>query len=59
MMPTAQFDAFEHLDKPLMTPERRERTFRVWDQLSNERDHYLDGVDTALAQTLKADTPAS
>jgi hypothetical protein len=59
LMPTAQFDPFEHLDKPLMTPERRERTFRVWDQLGNERDHYLDGVDTALAQTLKADTPAS
>jgi hypothetical protein len=59
LMPTAQFDPFEHLDKPLIKPERKERTFRLWDHLGNERDRYLDGVDIALAQTLTADNAAS
>jgi hypothetical protein len=59
LMPTAQFDPFEHLDKPLITPERNESTFGLWDQLGKERDQYVDDVETELTGALRADNAAS
>jgi hypothetical protein len=38
-MPTAQFDQFANLDKPVMKVGRKDEAYRLWDQLSTERDH--------------------
>jgi hypothetical protein len=36
-MPTAQFDQFENLDRPVMQTERKDEARGVWDRLSSER----------------------
>jgi hypothetical protein len=59
LMPTAQFDLFENLDKPIMKPGRMDDAYKLWNSLSSERDQYLAGVDAELIQTVKADGAAS
>jgi hypothetical protein len=53
LMPTAQFDQFENLDKPLMKAEYSKDAYALWDSLSNERDRYVDGVDAELTQAIQ------
>jgi hypothetical protein len=55
LMPTAQFDQFANLGKPIMKADRKDHALRLWDQLSTERDNYLDDVGAALKSTKKAD----
>lgn len=59
LMPTAQFDQFENLDKPVMQAERQEEVRGVWDRLSSERDNYLEGVSAELMRTARTDRTAS
>lgn len=59
LMPTAQFDLLENLDKPAMQADRKDDAYSFWDKLSTERDGYLEGVDTELARAAKADKAAS
>jgi hypothetical protein len=50
LMPVAQFDQFENLERPILPEERRESLHDFWDRLSDERDNFLDGVcDDLLA----------
>jgi hypothetical protein len=46
LMPVAQFNAFEKLDQPIMQAGGEAEASKLWHQLSDERDRYLDGVDT-------------
>ncbi len=48
LMPTAQFDQFENLDKPVLEADRRDAAHGIWDRLSAERDGYLEGVGADL-----------
>jgi hypothetical protein len=49
LMPVAQFNQFEKLEKPIMGARSTEDAARkLWDELSDERDHYLDDVDADL-----------
>jgi hypothetical protein len=48
LMPVAQFDQFENLDKPIMQMGKDADARAAWDQLSHERDRYLDGVEVEL-----------
>jgi hypothetical protein len=54
LMPVAQFNPFEKLDKPIMQVGGEHDAYKLWRQLSDERDHYLDGVDVELIQRVKA-----
>ena len=47
-MPAAQFNPFENLDKPIMLTGGEADTYKFWHQLTNERNAYLNGVDTEL-----------
>ena len=48
-MPVAQFNPFEKLNKPIMGARFTEATaHKLWDELSDERNHYLDNVDDDL-----------
>ncbi|MFO1097211.1 MAG: hypothetical protein U1E81_02780 [Xanthobacteraceae bacterium] len=44
LMPTAQFNQFEHLDRPVLQPDQLERLHDLWDRLTDERDQFLEGV---------------
>jgi hypothetical protein len=44
LMPTAQFNRFENLDRPLLQPDQLESLRDLWDQLADERDQFLEGV---------------
>ena len=48
LMPTAQFDQFENLDKPVMRSEQKDEAHTFWEQLSTERDEYLADVSASL-----------
>ena len=48
LMPVAQFNQFEKLDKPIMQAGGEADAYKLWLQLSDERNLYLDGVDTEL-----------
>jgi hypothetical protein len=48
LMPTAQFDVLENLDKPAMPVGRKSESYTLWQRLGTERDRYLDGVDVDL-----------
>ena len=49
LMPVTQFNQFEKLEKPIMGARSTEDAARkLWDELSDERDHYLDDVDADL-----------
>lgn len=49
-MPVAQFPKFEKLDKSIMQPGGEDAASTIWHQLSDERDHYLDGIGDALIE---------
>jgi hypothetical protein len=55
LMPTAQFDVLENLDKPAMPVGRKSESYALWERLGTERDRYLDGVDGDLTPTKGAD----
>jgi hypothetical protein len=48
LMPVAQFNPFEKLDRPIMRPGCEAEADHLWQTLGRERDHYLDGVDAEL-----------
>jgi hypothetical protein len=54
LMPVAQFNQFEKLDKPIMQASGEAAACKLWDQLSDERNRYLDGVDAELIGLVKA-----
>lgn len=53
LMPVAQFNPLEKLDRPIMKAGQEDAAHRLWDQLGKERDRYLDDVDTELLGTPK------
>jgi hypothetical protein len=57
LMPVAQFNPFEKLDKPIMQAGGEAAAYKLWHQLNDERNCYLDGVDTALVARSKAGGP--
>jgi hypothetical protein len=56
LMPVAQFDAFEHLDKPAVQPSHLGEVPGCWDALSRERNAYAAGVEEELIGRAKAAT---
>jgi hypothetical protein len=54
LMPVAQFNQFEKLDSPIMPVGGDADAYRLWDQLSDERNRYLDGVDADLMGRAKS-----
>jgi hypothetical protein len=54
LMPVAQFNPFEKLDQSIMQAGGQNAAYKVWHQLSDERNRYLDGVDAALIGQPKA-----
>lgn len=48
LMPVAQFNPFEKLDKPIMPADGKAEAYKLWHQLSDERNRYLAGVDAEL-----------
>jgi hypothetical protein len=58
LMPVAQFNPFEKLDKPIMEAGGEAAAYKLWHQLSDERNRYLDGVDAELIGPAVAKTYA-
>jgi hypothetical protein len=54
LMPVAQFNPFERLDGPVMQVGSETDARKLWDQLSDERDRYLEGVDAELLTDRRA-----
>ena len=50
LMPVAQFDPLERLDRPILKAGSSDDAHRLWHQLGDERNHYLDGVDIELIE---------
>jgi hypothetical protein len=48
LMPTAQFDQFENLEKPILIQGDQDKAHDLWRRLSGERDDYLENVGDAL-----------
>ena len=48
LMPVAQFDPFERLERPIMDAAGTDAAYKLWHQLGDERNHYLDGVEDEL-----------
>jgi hypothetical protein len=44
LMPVAQFNQFEKLDRPVLRPGREAEADDLWQTLRRERDRYLQGV---------------
>jgi hypothetical protein len=57
LMPVAQFNQFEKLDKPIMQAGGEADAYKIWHQLSDERNRYLDGVDAELIGPAKSGGP--
>jgi hypothetical protein len=57
LMPVAQFNQFEKLDKPIMQVGAEAAADKIWQQLSDERNRYLDGVDAELIGLAEAQGP--
>jgi hypothetical protein len=57
LMPVAQFNQFEKLDKPIMQVGGEATADTIWQQLSDEWNHYLDGVDAELIGLARAQEP--
>jgi hypothetical protein len=57
LMPVAQFNPFEKLDKSIMQAGGEADAYKLWHQLSDERNKYLDGVDAALIGRRKTAGP--
>ncbi len=53
-MPVAQFNPFEKLDKPIMQAGGEAAAYKLWHQLSDARNRYLDGVDAELMGFVKS-----
>lgn len=50
VMPTAQFNQFERLDRPVLQSPQLKGLHDLWDRLTDERDQFLEGVrDDLLA----------
>lgn len=58
LMPTAQFDQFENLDKPVLAHTAFDQAHSLWSSLSAERDGYLEGVGEALTFQVEANSTA-
>lgn len=54
LVPVAQFDQFEHLEKSAMQPGRKGEASGIWDKLHRERDAYAAGVEGELIVRVKA-----
>jgi hypothetical protein len=54
LMPVAQFNPFEKLDKPIMQAGGEADAYKLWHQLSDKRNRYLDGVDAELIGRAKS-----
>ncbi|HXM36412.1 MAG TPA: hypothetical protein VN920_14560 [Pyrinomonadaceae bacterium] len=50
LMPVAQFNPFEKLDKPIMQAGGEADAYKLWHQLSDERNHYLSDVGAELIE---------
>jgi len=48
LMPVAQFNPFEKLDKPIMQNGGEDAACKLWHQLADERNGYLDAVGEEL-----------
>jgi hypothetical protein len=48
LMPVAQFNQFEKLGNPIIQAGGETDAYKLWDELSDERNHYLDGVGAGL-----------
>lgn len=60
LMPVAQFNPFEKLDTPVMRTGTEDDAFRIWHELSEERNLYLEDVAENLigrAPSTSADAP--
>jgi hypothetical protein len=57
LMPVAQFNQFEKLDKPIMQVGGEAAADEIWQQLSDERNRYLDDVGAELIGRAKAQRP--
>jgi hypothetical protein len=55
--PVAQFNPFEKLDKPIMLASGEGDAYKLWHQLSDERNRYLDSVEEELIRCAKSGTP--
>jgi len=55
LMPVAQFNPFEKLDTPIMREGAETDAYRLWHQLSDERNRYLEDVDVQLIGRTKSD----
>jgi hypothetical protein len=56
LMPVAQFNPFEKLDKPILQAGGEAAAYKLWRELSDERNRYLDGVDEELLHCAKLGT---
>ncbi len=54
LMPVAQFNQFDRLDKPIMQAGGEADAYKLWHQLSDERNRYLDGVEVELIGRAKS-----
>jgi hypothetical protein len=57
LMPVAQFNPFEKLDKPIMKADGEGDAYELWHRLSDERNRYLDRVEDELTGRVKSSTP--
>jgi hypothetical protein len=57
LMPVAQFNPFEKLDKAIMQADGESDAYKLWHQLSNERNRYLEGLDDELIIRSKSNDP--
>lgn len=55
LMPVAQFNPFERLDTPIMRAGAETDAYRLWHQLSGERNGYLEDLDVELIGHAKSD----
>jgi hypothetical protein len=57
LMPVAQFNPLDKLDRPIMKAGDETNAQRVWEQLSDERNRYLDDVETELIGPAQSKPP--
>jgi hypothetical protein len=60
LMPVAQFNLFEKLGTPIMRAGAETDAYRLWHQLCDERNRYIDDVDVELigrAKSGQSETP--
>jgi hypothetical protein len=53
LMPTAQFNQLENLDRPPMRTDQEAEAREIWDRLSAERDRFVEGVGAELLSVRK------